>query len=104
MLCISTAGLAWLKTAADPNLAVPSERNGEMAFILLLFGTSATGLIPFAASGTPAVQFLLPLHPGFVLTFFLMIPHLKMVHGFHRTAALLRNAEAVSRTNAGHSH
>ena len=104
MLCIGTAGLAWLKTRADPNLAAPSGHNGEMAFILLLFGTSATGLILYAASGTAAVQFLLPLHLGFVLTFFLMIPYSKMVHGFHRTAALLRNAEAASGTNSGHSH
>lgn len=104
MLCIGTAGLAWLKTRADPDLGTPSGRNGEMAFILLLFGTSATGLILYAASGTPAVQFLLPLHLGFVLTFFLMIPYSKMVHGFHRTAALLRNAEAASGTGSGRPH
>ena len=104
MLCIGTAGLAWLKTKADPNLGVPSDRNGEMAFILLLFGTSATGLILYAASGTSAVQFLLPLHLGFVLTLFLMIPYSKMVHGFHRTAALLRNAEAASGANSGRPH
>ena len=104
LLCTGTAGLAWLKTKADPNLGVASAWGGEMAFILVLFGTSATGLILFAATSEPAVQFLLPLHLGFVLTFFLMIPYSKMVHGFHRLAALLRNAEMMSEDSSLRSH
>ena len=91
-LCIGTAGLAWLKTKADPNLGAPSVWGGEMAFVLLLFAVSATGLLLYAATGTEAVSLLLPLHLGTVLTFFLLTPYSKMAHGFYRMAALTREA------------
>ncbi len=95
LLSSGTAGLAWLKTRADPELGAPAAWGGEMAFILLLFAVSTTGLILYAATGTLLVQVLLPLHLGFVMTFFLMTPYSKMVHGFYRMAALLRDAEAL---------
>ncbi len=94
ILCVGTAGLAWLKTKSNPELGAPSTWGGEMAFVLLLFLVSATGLVLYAATGTAAVEFLLPLHLGFVLAFFLSIPYSKMVHGFYRTAALLHDANS----------
>lgn len=90
-LCVGTAGLAWLKTQADPDLGVPKSWGGEMAFVLLLFAVSATGLILYAATGMGAVVWLLPLHLGTVLTFFLLTPYSKMAHGFYRFAALVRD-------------
>lgn len=63
-----------------------------MAFVLLLFAVSATGLTLYAATGTGAVALLLPLHLGKVLTFFLLTPYSKMAHGFFRMAALTREA------------
>ncbi|WP_338016101.1 tricarballylate utilization 4Fe-4S protein TcuB [Meridianimarinicoccus roseus] len=92
LLCVGTAGLAWLKTKADPGLGAPSAWGGEMAFVLLLFVVSATGLILYAATGTAAVAWLLPLHLGTVLTLFLLTPYSKMAHGFYRLAALTREA------------
>lgn len=92
LLCIGTAGLAWLKTKADPNLGAPSAWGGEMAFVLLLFAVGATGLALYAATGTAAVGWMLPLHLGAVLTLFLLTPYSKMVHGFYRLAALTREA------------
>ena len=105
LLSSGTAGLAWLKTRADPELGAPAAGGGEMAFILLLFAVSTTGLILYAATGTPLVEVLLPLHLGCVMTFFLMTPYSKMVHGFYRMAALLRDAESLQArqgSQAGH--
>ncbi len=90
LLCLGTLGLARLKRKADPNLGVSAAWGGEMAFILLLFGVSATGLILYAATGTDAVSWLLPLHLGTVFTFFLFTPYSKMIHGFFRLAALIK--------------
>ena len=92
LLCLGTAGLAWLKTKADRNLGAPKVWGGEMAFVLLLFAVSATGLLLYAATGTRAVSWLLPVHLGTVLTFFLLTPYSKMAHGFFRMAALTKEA------------
>ncbi|WP_417525768.1 tricarballylate utilization 4Fe-4S protein TcuB [Marinovum sp.] len=102
LLCIGTAGLAALKLKADPQLGAPAAWGGEMAFILLLFIVSATGLLLFAATGTQMVGWLLPLHLGAVLTFFLLTPYSKMAHGFYRLAALARE-EATKSTRQAQS-
>ena len=88
LLSLGTAGLAWLKTKADPNLGAPSAWGGEMAFVILLFAVGATGLILYAATETAAVAVLLPVHLGAVLSFFLLTPYSKMAHGFYRLTAL----------------
>ena len=92
ILCIGTGGLAWLKVKADPALGAARVWGGEMAFVLLLFGVSASGLALYAASGTSAVEWLLPVHLGAVLAFFLTTPYSKMVHGFFRMTALVMDA------------
>ena len=74
LLCLGTGALAYLKTKADRDLGAPNAWGGEMAFVLLLFGVSATGLLLYAATGTMAVVWLLPLHLGTVITFFLLTP------------------------------
>ena len=92
ILCLGTGGLAWLKVKADPSLDAARVWGGEMAFVLLLFGVSASGLALYAVSGTSAVEWLLPVHLGAVLAFFLTTPYSKMVHGFFRMAALITDA------------
>jgi len=92
MLCIGTAGLAWLKTKANPKLGASRAWGGEMAFVLLLFFVSFTGLALYAATGTALVPALLAIHLGAVLAFFLLMPYSKMVHGFFRFTALIREA------------
>ncbi|SMH28993.1 tricarballylate utilization 4Fe-4S protein TcuB [Maritimibacter sp. HL-12] len=89
LLCLGTAALAWLRLQAERQLGARGVWGGEMAFVLLLFLVSASGLALYAASGTGAVPALLALHLGAVLTFFLLTPYTKMVHGFYRMAALL---------------
>jgi citrate/tricarballylate utilization protein len=97
MLCIGTAGLAWLKTRADPQLDAARFWGGEMGFVLLLFFVSFTGLALYAATGTVLVAPLLAIHLGAVLAFFLLIPYSKMVHGFFRFTALIRDAQQARR-------
>lgn len=99
LLCLGTFELARLKLKANPDLGAPQHWNGEMAFVLLLFAISATGLALYAATGTTWVSLLLPLHLGSVLTFFLTMPYTKMVHGFYRLAALTASGTRHSSFN-----
>lgn len=93
LLTVGAVLLAWLKTKADPGLGAASVWGGEMAFVGLLGATGATGLMLYAATGTGLVAPLLALHLGSVLAFFLTTPYSKMVHGFYRLAALIRDAQ-----------
>jgi len=93
LLCVGTAGLAWLKTRADRELGAPAEWPAEMAFTLLLFLISASGLMLYLSTGTDWVAFWLPLHLASVMTLFLLTPFSKMAHGFFRLAALCRYAQ-----------
>ncbi|MEM9442487.1 MAG: hypothetical protein AAGA73_18735 [Pseudomonadota bacterium] len=70
LLCVGTAGLAGLKMRADRQLGAPAIWCGEMAFTLLLFTVSGSGLALYAATGTGAVPFLLAFHHSTVPTFF----------------------------------
>ena len=89
LLSAGTIGLAGLKLKADKNLGAPKIWGGEMAFVLLLFFVSTTGLLLYAATGTPLVEWLLPIHLSTVLVFFILTPYSKMMHGFYRLLALL---------------
>ena len=97
LLTVGAVALMWLKTKADPELGAPSVWGGEMAFVVLLGATGATGLALYAATGTAFLSPLLALHLGTVLAFFLTTPYSKMVHGFYRLAALIRDSQVQSR-------
>ncbi len=98
ILCLGTGGLAWLKFKADAQLGRKSAWGGEMAFVLLLFFVSASGLLLYAFTNSSAVGILLPIHLGSVLCFFLLIPYTKMVHGFYRMAALIKDCSEIRQT------
>lgn len=93
LLCIGTVGLGYLKTKADPELGDRRVWSGEMGFIVLLFSVSSTGLALYVFAGSPWLPELLAVHLGTVLAFFLLIPYSKMVHGFYRLAALIREEQ-----------
>lgn len=92
MMVVGGAGLAWLKTQADPGLGAARVWGGEMAFILLLVVVALTGLALYAATGTTVVPALLAVHLASVMTLFLLMPFSKMVHGFFRLTALAAEA------------
>ncbi|WP_372741696.1 tricarballylate utilization 4Fe-4S protein TcuB [Neptunomonas sp.] len=93
LLCIGTLGLGYLKLQADPDLADRRVWGGEMGFIILLFLVSSTGLALYLLAASPWLAELLALHLGSVLAFFVLMPFSKMVHGFYRLAALLREQQ-----------
>jgi len=93
MLCVGTAGLASEKLSSNKDLAAENTWGGDMAFVILLFLVSATGLALYWIQIQSLLPWLLAIHLGCVLTFFLTLPYTKMVHGFYRLAALIRNAQ-----------
>lgn len=93
LLTIGCAGLAYLKCRADRSLSTQSIWGAEMAFVLLLGSTGLTGLILYAATGTSFVSPALAVHLACVLVLFILIPYSKMIHGFFRMAALVREAQ-----------
>ncbi len=92
MLLIGTAGLLTLKARSDKE---PSDRQMlgmDVAFLVLLFITSLTGLLLLAFRETPAMGTLLTVHLGVVAALFLTLPYGKFAHVVYRYAALVQNA------------
>ncbi|HEX7053611.1 MAG TPA: tricarballylate utilization 4Fe-4S protein TcuB [Burkholderiales bacterium] len=89
-LLIGPAGLLYLRLRRDPDLADARQDGMDVAFIALLFATSATGLALLALRDTRAMAPLLAVHLGVVLALFLMLPYGKFVHAVYRLAALVR--------------
>jgi citrate/tricarballylate utilization protein len=97
LLSLGTMGLVVLKLKADRYLSDARVWGGEMAFILLLFLVSTSGLALYAFGASAWLAELLALHLGAVLAFFLLTPFSKMAHGFYRLAALLKDKQVQSR-------
>lgn len=95
LLVAGCAGMLILRGQSDPELGTPGRSSGERAFIWLLGFVGLSGLLLYAATGTDLVGVLLALHLGSVLTFFLLTPYSKMVHGFYRFAALVRDSQSA---------
>ncbi len=95
LLSIGTLAMAQLKLKADRELGNAAAWGGEMAFILLLFFVSTSGLALYLFGGTASLPMLLAVHLGAVLAFFLITPYSKMTHGFYRLLALVKDAQAL---------
>ena len=93
MLSLGTLSMASLKLKADKNLGDERVWGGEMGFVLLLFFVSTTGLALYILGSTGAMPALLAIHLASVLAFFLLTPFSKMIHGFYRLVALIRDAQ-----------
>ena len=91
-LLIGPAGLYWLKQHRDPSIADAKQDGMDVSFLTLLFLTSITGVLLLALRQTLAMGPLLVIHLGIVLALFLTLPYGKFVHGFYRSAALVRYA------------
>jgi len=91
-LLIGSVGLLYLKWRSDRDPANSSMLNMDMAFLVLLFVTSLTGLLLLALRETPAMGTLLVIHLGVVAGLFITLPYGKFVHVVYRYAALVRYA------------
>lgn len=99
-LLIGPAGLLWLKSRADPAPRALGQSGMDIAFLLLLFLVSLTGLGLMIFRESPAMGSLLAIHLGFVLALFATLPYGKMVHGIYRFLALVQNAAEQNRDTA----
>lgn len=101
-LMIGTVGLLSLKWRSDRTPAGATMLNMDLAFLLLLFLTSLTGLALLAFRETAAMGTLLVIHLGVVAGLFITLPYGKFVHVVYRYAALVRYSIEQSRAE-GHS-
>jgi len=96
-LLVGPAGLFALRERRDRALMDPAQDGLDRSFILMVFMTSATGLLLLALRSQPAMPLLLAVHLGFVLGLFLTLPYGKFVHGIYRTVALMVYAKEPPR-------
>jgi citrate/tricarballylate utilization protein len=89
-LLIGTSGLLALKWQSDRELSAERMLNMDVAFLMLLFLTSLTGLLLLALRETPAMGTLLVVHLGMVAGLFLTAPYGKFAHVVYRYAALVQ--------------
>jgi citrate/tricarballylate utilization protein len=89
-LVVGPIGLFALRRHRDPALSTPDQGALDESFIVLLLLTSATGLLLLVLRNSALMGTLLIVHLGFVLALFLTLPYGKFVHGFYRTAALVK--------------
>jgi citrate/tricarballylate utilization protein len=91
-LLAGPAGLFWLKQRGDVATRDREQDALDLAFLALLFSTSATGLLLLALRDTSVMRLLLAIHLATVLALFVTLPYGKFVHGIYRLAALVRYA------------
>lgn len=89
-LLIGPAGLLWMNLHRNPQQGDENQKPMDLGFIALLFLVSASGLALLAWRETSALGFLLAIHLGLVMAFFLTMPYSKFAHGIFRSAALLK--------------
>jgi citrate/tricarballylate utilization protein len=92
-MLIGSAGLLSAKLRRDPDMIDQPRLGMDVAFIVMLFLTSLTGLALLVLRETAAMGFLLAIHLGVVFAFFITLPYSKFVHGIYRWVALVRYAK-----------
>jgi citrate/tricarballylate utilization protein len=91
-LLIGPIGLLAERWKRDPVLVDDTRYGMDVAFIVMLFLASLTGMALLILRATPAMGPLLALHLGVVFALFITMPYGKFVHGIYRFVALVRYA------------
>src|SRR6476660_2268316 len=91
-LLIGPIGLLAERWKRDPVLVDQARYGMDIAFIVMLFLTSLTGMALLVLRETAAMGPLLALHLGVVFSLFVTMPYGKFVHGIYRFVALVRYA------------
>jgi citrate/tricarballylate utilization protein len=102
-LLIGCGGLLCLKWQSDPEPNAQRMLTIDVAFLVLLFLTSLTGLLLLALRETSAMGTLLIIHLGVVAGLFVTLPYSKFAHVVYRYAALVRYAIEQRRLQTGAS-
>ena len=92
-LLIGPTGLAIEKWRRDPDLVDRQRLGMDVAFIVMLFMTSLTGMALLLWRESAAMGPLLAVHLGVVFALFITMPYGKFVHGIYRYVALVRYAQ-----------
>lgn len=92
-LLVGPLGLLQAKWHRDPQLLDQARMGMDVAFLVMLFLTSLTGLLLLVLRETPAMGLLLALHLGVVFSLFFTMPYGKFMHGIYRFLALVRYAK-----------
>ncbi|HEX2136063.1 MAG TPA: tricarballylate utilization 4Fe-4S protein TcuB [Microvirga sp.] len=92
-MLIGTAGLLSAKLRRDPAMVDQPRLGMDVAFIVMLFLTSLTGLLLLFLRETAAMGLLLAVHLGVVFALFVTLPYSKFMHGIYRWVALVRYAK-----------
>jgi citrate/tricarballylate utilization protein len=92
-LLIGPVGLLAAKWRRDPQMREEGRAGMDVAFLVMLFLTSLTGLALLGLRETAAMGVLLALHLGVVFGFFITMPYGNFVHGIYRFLALVRYAK-----------
>jgi citrate/tricarballylate utilization protein len=92
-LLIGPVGLLAAKWRRDPQMREEGRAGMDVAFLVMLFLTSLTGLALLVLRETAAMGVLLALHLGVVFGFFITMPYGNFVHGIYRFLALVRYAK-----------
>src|SRR5882672_5481454 len=100
-LLIGPIGLLTERWKRDLVLVDEARYGMDIAFIVMLFLTSLTGMALLVLRESAAMGPLLALHLGVVFSLFVTMPYGKFVHGIYRFVALVRYA--MERKAMGHS-
>jgi citrate/tricarballylate utilization protein len=91
-LLIGTSGMLYLKWKTDRDPSAAAMWNMDVAFLVLLFLTSLSGILLLALRETSAMGTMLVLHLGMVAGLFITAPYGKFAHVTYRYSALVRYA------------
>lgn len=92
-LLVGPLGLLYLKRIRDSEPDDSMQTRMDVCFLVLLFLTSATGLLLLAVRETAAMGVTLVVHLGVILGLFVTMPYGKFVHSLYRFGALIRFAQ-----------